>query len=286
MSGAPGPSGPALAEDPQRRRRAGRRPHATCSGTRSSPAGRQNADGAAGWCAGTRASSPALFADGAGYRLARRPQRRPALQGRTRPRRRPAAATPVRGRPSPRAPTRCSCSSVAALTRLTHPAARRRARRRGALRRGRRRGRRRPRRHRRPARAACRTPRPRRPRRPQRARRRPRALGRQAHPVPARRAARPARAARRGTARLGPTRADELLDVATAAVGRRREPGSRCAGGSLESPVLTVADLPEEHAEWWRRNRHREREWFHDRLRPRRRAARRGGASPSTPTTS
>lgn len=34
----------------------------------------------------------------------------------------------------------------------------------------------------------------------------------------------------------------------------------------LESPLLTTADLPEEHAEWWSRNRHREREWFRDRF--------------------
>ena len=34
----------------------------------------------------------------------------------------------------------------------------------------------------------------------------------------------------------------------------------------LESPLLSVADLDEEHADWWRRNRNREREWFRDRF--------------------
>lgn len=34
----------------------------------------------------------------------------------------------------------------------------------------------------------------------------------------------------------------------------------------VESPILSVADLPVEHAEWWRRNRNRERDWFRDRL--------------------
>jgi hypothetical protein len=33
-----------------------------------------------------------------------------------------------------------------------------------------------------------------------------------------------------------------------------------------ESPVLSVDELTEEQAEWWRRNRNREREWFADRL--------------------
>ncbi len=33
-----------------------------------------------------------------------------------------------------------------------------------------------------------------------------------------------------------------------------------------ESPVLLTADLPGEYAQWWRRNRNREREWFRDRL--------------------
>lgn len=33
-----------------------------------------------------------------------------------------------------------------------------------------------------------------------------------------------------------------------------------------ESPVMSAADLPDEYAEWWRRNRNREREWFRDRF--------------------
>ena len=32
----------------------------------------------------------------------------------------------------------------------------------------------------------------------------------------------------------------------------------------LEQPVLSVDDLPEEQAEWWRRSRHREADWFRD----------------------
>ena len=34
----------------------------------------------------------------------------------------------------------------------------------------------------------------------------------------------------------------------------------------VESPVLSVDELTEEQAEWWRRGRNREREWFADRL--------------------
>lgn len=34
----------------------------------------------------------------------------------------------------------------------------------------------------------------------------------------------------------------------------------------LESPLLTVTDLTEEHAEWWRRNRNRERDWYDTRF--------------------
>lgn len=34
----------------------------------------------------------------------------------------------------------------------------------------------------------------------------------------------------------------------------------------VESPVLTVDELPDDHAEWWRRNRNREREWFLEQL--------------------
>jgi uncharacterized protein (TIGR02678 family) len=33
-----------------------------------------------------------------------------------------------------------------------------------------------------------------------------------------------------------------------------------------ESPILSAAGLPVEYAEWWRRNRNREREWFRDRF--------------------
>ncbi len=65
---------------------------------------------------------------------------------------------------------------------------------------------------------------------------------------------------------LGSARSpDELLDVASlpSAVGGARVAVRRRL---LESPVLTVADLPEEHADWWRRNRNRESEWFRDRF--------------------
>ena len=34
----------------------------------------------------------------------------------------------------------------------------------------------------------------------------------------------------------------------------------------VESPILTTADLPGDHAEWWARNRNREREWYLDQL--------------------
>ncbi len=34
----------------------------------------------------------------------------------------------------------------------------------------------------------------------------------------------------------------------------------------LESPVMSVADLPADHAEWWGRNRNRERDWFDSRF--------------------
>ncbi|GAA4406686.1 hypothetical protein GCM10023168_21960 [Fodinibacter luteus] len=58
---------------------------------------------------------------------------------------------------------------------------------------------------------------------------------------------------------------DELLDRASlpSAVGGARVSVRRRL---LESPVLTVTDLPDEHAEWWRRNRNRESEWFRDRF--------------------
>lgn len=34
----------------------------------------------------------------------------------------------------------------------------------------------------------------------------------------------------------------------------------------LEAPVLTTADLTQDQAEWWSRNRNRERDWFRDRF--------------------
>ncbi len=63
----------------------------------------------------------------------------------------------------------------------------------------------------------------------------------------------------------GATGPDDLL--ATAAL-------PSAAGGArvavrrhlLERPVLSTADLPQEQAEWWSRNRHREAEWFRDRF--------------------
>jgi uncharacterized protein (TIGR02678 family) len=58
---------------------------------------------------------------------------------------------------------------------------------------------------------------------------------------------------------------DELLDVAAlpSAAGGARVAVRRAL---VESPLLSVTDLPEEQADWWRRNRNRERDWFHDRL--------------------
>lgn len=58
---------------------------------------------------------------------------------------------------------------------------------------------------------------------------------------------------------------DELLDVAalpSASGGARVAVRRRL----VESPVLSQTDLTEEQAEWWRRNRNREREWFRDRF--------------------
>jgi uncharacterized protein (TIGR02678 family) len=60
----------------------------------------------------------------------------------------------------------------------------------------------------------------------------------------------------------GPT---DLIDAAalpSAAGGARVAVRRRL----IESPVLSVDSLTEEQAEWWRRNRNREREWFADRL--------------------
>ncbi|MEO7131619.1 MAG: TIGR02678 family protein [Dermatophilaceae bacterium] len=58
---------------------------------------------------------------------------------------------------------------------------------------------------------------------------------------------------------------DDLLAparVPSAAGGARIATRRRLA----ESPVLSVTELPEDHADWWRRNRNREREWFSDQL--------------------
>lgn len=58
---------------------------------------------------------------------------------------------------------------------------------------------------------------------------------------------------------------EALLDVAalpSAAGGARVAVRRRL----VESPVLSVTDLSDEQAEWWRRNRNRERDWFADRL--------------------
>ena len=58
---------------------------------------------------------------------------------------------------------------------------------------------------------------------------------------------------------------DELLDVAalpSAAGGARVAVRRRL----VESPVLSTDELTDEQAEWWRRGRNREREWFRDRL--------------------
>ncbi|HET7398968.1 MAG TPA: TIGR02678 family protein [Intrasporangium sp.] len=66
------------------------------------------------------------------------------------------------------------------------------------------------------------------------------------------------------SAQLGAARSrDDLLQppaVPSAAGGARMATRRRL----LESPVLTTDELPADHAEWWRRNRNREREWFHD----------------------
>jgi uncharacterized protein (TIGR02678 family) len=58
---------------------------------------------------------------------------------------------------------------------------------------------------------------------------------------------------------------DQLLDVAalpSAAGGARVAVRRRL----VESPVLSTDELTDEQAEWWRRGRNREREWFRDRL--------------------
>lgn len=61
----------------------------------------------------------------------------------------------------------------------------------------------------------------------------------------------------------GAQRAEDLLDASalpSAAGGARVAVRRRL----LESPVLSVAELPEDQAEWWRRSRAREAEWFRD----------------------
>jgi uncharacterized protein (TIGR02678 family) len=58
---------------------------------------------------------------------------------------------------------------------------------------------------------------------------------------------------------------DQLLDAAalpSAAGGARVAVRRRL----LESPLLSTAELPAEQAEWWSRNRNRERDWFRDRF--------------------
>jgi len=58
---------------------------------------------------------------------------------------------------------------------------------------------------------------------------------------------------------------DDLLDTAalpSAAGGARVAVRRRL----VEQPVLSAADLTEDQAEWWSRNRNREREWFRDRF--------------------
>lgn len=57
------------------------------------------------------------------------------------------------------------------------------------------------------------------------------------------------------------TTADDLLDHAAlpSAIGGAKTATRRQL---LESPLLTIAELPDEYAEWWRRNRNREREWY------------------------
>jgi uncharacterized protein (TIGR02678 family) len=63
----------------------------------------------------------------------------------------------------------------------------------------------------------------------------------------------------------GATTPDQLLEIAappSAAGGARVAVRRRL----VESPILSAADLPDDYAEWWRRNRNREREWFRDRL--------------------
>jgi uncharacterized protein (TIGR02678 family) len=68
------------------------------------------------------------------------------------------------------------------------------------------------------------------------------------------------------TAPLGGCRTPE--DVLRVAAVPSRVGGARVAVRRklAEQPVLSGDDLTEEQAEWWRRNRHREREWFRQAL--------------------
>ncbi len=63
------------------------------------------------------------------------------------------------------------------------------------------------------------------------------------------------------TGLAGASEPAQLLDASalTSAAGGARVAVRRRL---LESPVLSVTDLTEDHAEWWRRNRGREVEWF------------------------
>lgn len=58
---------------------------------------------------------------------------------------------------------------------------------------------------------------------------------------------------------------EELLDRAAlpSAVGGARVAVRRRL---VESPLLSIADLPQDQADWWAKNRNREREWFRDRF--------------------
>jgi uncharacterized protein (TIGR02678 family) len=84
------------------------------------------------------------------------------------------------------------------------------------------------------------------------------------------------------TASLLDVRRDRLGLLVAAALGNNSTPDGlldaaalpSAAGGArvatrralAESPVLSATDLTEDQAEWWRRNRNREREWFRDRF--------------------
>ena len=63
----------------------------------------------------------------------------------------------------------------------------------------------------------------------------------------------------------GATAAEDLLDAAAlpSAAGGARVAVRRAL---LESPVLSLTDLSQDQAEWWRRNRNRETEWFREHI--------------------